>query len=84
MNASNAGRPGPTLAKAYSEDVGLSVFPVTIDLEREVLKATPWKGAGKPGKCVLTPEMKILDCYEGDDDEEGFAAIVADAAERGL
>ena len=55
-------------------------IPVTSDILQKVQDATPWNGLSRPGKCVLSPEMVMLECYEGDDDTLGFDAIKADAA----
>ena len=40
---------------------------------------TPYDGAARPGKCVLSPTMKLLSCYTGADDTKAFDAIKADA-----
>lgn len=67
-------------AAAYSKAVKVTNIPVTADPTAQVvLKATPWDANARPGKCVLSPEMKILKCYVGADDTEGFDAITADA-----
>ncbi len=42
------------------------------------MAAANYDEASRPGKCVLSPEMVILTCYAGENDDEGFAAIVAD------
>lgn len=52
---------------------------MTADLDQRVLSATPWDGSRRPGKCALSPEMQMLECYVGDDDTAGFAAIRAHA-----
>jgi hypothetical protein len=54
-------------------------FPVTADPTKQIFKATPYTGLGRPGKCVVSPEMKILNCYIGADDTAAFNAIKADA-----
>jgi hypothetical protein len=75
----NGGFPSGTDAQAYADVLGLKGFPVTADLDQRVLVATPWTGLSRPGKCVLSPDMVMIDCYVGDDDTRGFAAIRAHA-----
>lgn len=50
------------------------------DEDARVLDATPYTGNSLPGKCILTPEMKMLDCEAGRaDDDWAFAKIEEDA-----
>ena len=75
----NGNLPDGADAANYSKVVGVTKIPVTADPTAQVvLKATPWDAQARPGKCALSPEMKILKCYVGDDDTEGFDAIKAD------
>lgn len=48
------------------------------DGAKSTVAATPYDEAARPGKCVLSPDMVILHCYVGEDDTEGFDAILAD------
>lgn len=66
-------------AEAYADITGIEAMPVTADPPKQVLDATPWDGAGRPGKCALSPDMVILTCYTGEDDTQGFDAIRAHA-----
>ena len=51
------------------------------DTTAEVLNATPYAGFALPGKCVLSPEMEMLDCRQGgDEDSWAFDIIKAHAA----
>jgi len=75
----NGGHPTGGDAQAYADVLGLKGFPVTVDVDQRVLVSTPWDGLARPGKCVLSPDMVMLDCYVGDDDTRGFAAIRAHA-----
>ncbi len=52
--------------------------PVLGDGAKASVAATPYDEAARPGKCVLSPEMVILTCYAGENDEQGFDAIIAD------
>ena len=55
--------------------------PITVDPEQRILNgATPWDGNARPGKCAMSPDMVMLHCYTGEDDTEGFEAILAHAA----
>jgi hypothetical protein len=75
----NGGFPSGNDSQAYADALGLKTFPVTADLDQRVLVSTPWTGQARPGKCALSPDMVMLDCYVGDDDTQGFAAIRAHA-----
>lgn len=69
-------------AAAYWEAIGEPVFPVTVDPTAAMLDATPWEGSPLPGKCVMSPEMVMLDCYAGDEDDDAFTLIAEDWAAR--
>ncbi|MBX3131308.1 MAG: hypothetical protein KF718_31600 [Polyangiaceae bacterium] len=68
-------------AAYYASTLDIQI-PVTADVAFRLLEATPWTGAARPGKCILTPTMEILRCHVGEDDDEAFAAIVQHAAGR--
>ena len=76
------GLPDPIVAENYAEAVGNPDFPVLADPLAASIAATPWDGNTLPGKCVLTPEQVILDCFTGDDDAPAFELIAADWAAR--
>ncbi len=40
------------------------------DTDREVLDATPFNGEVAAGKCVLAPDLQILDCETGHGSEQ--------------
>lgn len=67
----------PTMDEAalYDEQIEASGFAVTANPAQDVITETPWDGYHLPGKCVLSPEMELLHCYDGEDDTEGFEAI---------
>lgn len=71
--------PGGDDAGKYAAAVKVNI-PVMADGLGQLLQATPWDGAARPGKCVLSPRMEMVHCYVGEDDTEAFAAIEADAA----
>ena len=76
----NGNPPTGSDAVAYAKETKINhLFPVTVDPTAQVLKDTPWDGMARPGKCVLTPEMKLLYCYVGSDDTQALAAIKKDA-----
>ena len=65
----------------YWEAADEPSFPVMADLTAEVLEATPYDGNALPGKCILSPEMQLLDCRSGgDEDDWAFDIIKAHAA----
>ena len=61
----------PEDAPGYAEYVGNPTNPVVADPDRAILDATPYDGSTLPGKCLLSPQMEILDCWTGhyNDDE---------------
>jgi hypothetical protein len=66
----------------YAEALGLSGFPVTADLDAASLLVLPYPGTILPGKCLLSPELVILGCTEGDPANEQLATwINEDAAQ---
>ena len=76
---------GTTLASesaAYHEVIGAPGFPVLADVNSSSLALTPYDGAALPGKCVLTPEMEILECIVSHDSTELLALIEQHAASR--
>jgi hypothetical protein len=76
------GPPHPADAASYWEAIGEPTFPVTVDPSGAMLEATPWEGSPLPGKCVLGPDMVLLDCYTGDEDGDAFTIMAADWAAR--
>ena len=77
------GLPDAEIAVDYWEAAEEPSFPVMADLAASVLEATPYTGNALPGKCILTPEMELLDCRSGgDEDDWAFDIIKAhDAAQ---
>ena len=67
--------PNAAFPAKFATELKLWSFPVLGDQVSGVLSATPYNGSVFPGKCALSPEMEILHCYSGEDDEEGFEAI---------
>lgn len=65
----------------YAETVDVYELPVLSSTDQGILTHTPYGGRTLPGKCILSPDMELLDCTEGHgDDAELFAAIEAHAA----
>ena len=54
---------------AYAEDIGEAPPNpgqlLASDLTQQSFDDTPYDGSGIPGKCVLSPEMEIIDCRSG-------------------
>lgn len=69
--------PDPEVAAEYAEVVDAKKrIPVLSDGNQGVLDHTPYDGNDLPGKCVLSDEMEILDCFVGHgDDAEAFDLI---------
>ena len=70
--------PDAAYAAIYADQTGIGDVPVLADGAKGTVAATPYDEASRPGKCVLSPEMVLLHCYAGEDDTEGFEAIVLD------
>ncbi len=67
-------------AEGYWRAVQEPEFPVTVDTSAAVFDVTPYTGDALPGKCVLSPEMVILACVAGEEqDDWAFDIIRADA-----
>lgn len=62
----------------YADQTNIGEIPVLADPDKAVVAAADYDEVSRPGKCVLSPEMVILACYDGENDDEGFAAIIAD------
>lgn len=72
----SGGPPDPDVAPSYAEALGNPDFAVLADTSAAIIDATPYQGTTLPGKCVLGPQMEILDCYTGDEDESAFETIL--------
>ena len=76
---SSGNPPNGTDAAVYDNGVGPLGIPVTADGSNQVLDATPWSGNARPGKCAMSPDMVMLECYTSEDDTAAFDAIKAHA-----
>jgi hypothetical protein len=64
-------------ASGYAEEVNAETVPVLASGDQGVLTATPWTGSPLPGKCLISPDMVMLDCYSGHgDDADAFDTIM--------
>ncbi len=59
----------------YAEDIDADGTPVLGDVDAAVLDAVPYDGATLPGVCLLSPDMALLTCLDG----EGRIPTLADA-----
>jgi hypothetical protein len=72
--------PEPDEAAQYAQDIGDPPYPVTASIDQAIVDATPWDGKALPGKCVLSSDMVLLDCWTGHGDfEAAFDLIEAHA-----
>jgi len=60
---------------SYAEYIGAEFMPVLGDQSGRLIEASGWDGNSMPGQCVLAPDMTMLDCYTGEDDEYAAALI---------
>lgn len=73
----NAGfPPSGSTAETYAEELGNPQIPVLADPDKAILTSTPWADSSLPGKCILTPEMEILECYTGHGNEAAFDVVL--------
>jgi hypothetical protein len=72
----------PQDAPSYHEYVDSPRIPVVADPERAFLEATPYDGSVLPGKCLLSPEMELVHCWTGADNDDEALDMVR--AEEGL
>lgn len=67
--------PNAKMGEKYAEKAGLATeFPVTSDTEDVVTSSIPWEGT-IPGKCAISTELEILDCWSNHKNDRGFNAI---------
>lgn len=66
----------PDLAVEYAEaiDAASSEFPVTLDMTGTIRDQIPWEGS-LPGKCAVSREMVMLQCWSSDRNTPGLNAI---------
>jgi hypothetical protein len=73
----NAGMPPDgSVAETYADELGNPQIPIVADPSKEILISTPWADSSLPGKCILTPEMEILECYTGHGNETAFDVVL--------
>lgn len=73
------GTPEPGLAADYHAAINEVEVPVFSDTEGLLLGITPYDGSSLPGKCALSPDMVILACIVGQENDEVLDAILEDA-----
>ncbi len=64
-------------AALYADAIASVSLPVMADPHQAMIDASGWDGTSMPGLCVLAPDMTMLDCWAGEDDERAKAAILA-------
>ena len=68
-------------AARYAERIDDPPYPVTVSIDQAIIDATPWDGSTLPGKCIVSPDMVLLECWTGHGDfDDAFALIEAHAA----
>ena len=74
----NAGLPpNGSVAETYATEIGWPDILVAADPAKAILDAVPWTDPTLPGKCILTPQMEILECYSGHGNDTAFEAVLA-------
>ncbi len=60
-----AGTPNPEDGEGYLDDVGEPPFPVLSNEAQDILDVVPYTGDPLPGKCLVSPEMELIECNHG-------------------
>ncbi|MFT4627877.1 MAG: hypothetical protein ACI8PZ_006569 [Myxococcota bacterium] len=66
-------------AAEYHDAIGAPKYGVMADPQAASLDHTPYDGQGLPGKCALSPEMEILGCTTGHQNDDLLDVIRAHA-----
>ncbi|MED5373774.1 MAG: redoxin domain-containing protein [Myxococcota bacterium] len=70
--------PNDQTAVDYAPNVGDPAIPVFADPERAWLEASPYDGSELPGKCLLSPDMELVQCWTGhDNDQDALDTILS-------
>jgi hypothetical protein len=67
-------------ALSYWEVVDEPDVPITADPDGQMFDATPFDGSPLPGKCILSPTMEILECEEGEAEDDWAFEIIEEHA----
>jgi hypothetical protein len=71
------------LSADYAETIGVAQeFPVFSDVDGTMEEIVPFSGA-RPFNCAVSPDMVILECWDGAAMRKGYKAIEADWEARG-
>lgn len=73
--------PNEDLAAAYHEELNSPELPVLGDTEEGILEASSFPGSPLPGKCLLSPEMELVECAYGHGNDVMFEALLDHAGE---
>ena len=76
--------PEPDVSVRYAEGIKVGQqIPVFADTTEAVLSHTPYDGEDLPGKCLLSPELELLHCWVGhDNDADAWQIASAHALAR--
>lgn len=68
----------PTVEEAadYWADIYEPPYPVTSNQAVDILEATAYPGSPLPGKCVISPDMEILECRAGHGEDDWAADAI--------
>lgn len=82
FQSNTGGLPAASAGESYWGRLGEPDYPVTSSVDAGILDVTPYSYPGQSlaGKCVLSPDMELLDCWAGHgEDTRGYEAIRAHA-----
>ena len=62
--------------------MGQPEFPVLSNEAQDALDITPYNGSPLPGKCVVSPEMELLECNHGHGSASWAGDVILDHLAR--
>ena len=65
----------------YADVIDARKLPVLADKQQAILSDTPYDGSRLPGKCLLSPEMEMVECWDGHAGIEELFEVMARHAE---
>ncbi len=79
FQGASGGEPVPEEADEYAKAIDVKRrIPVLSDLAIKTIDRTPYDGGTLPGICLLSPEMVMLECWEGEGESEKALEMIVD------
>jgi hypothetical protein len=68
--------PSAQAAATYAEAVEAEEIAVFADVDGEILRSTPYEGFEVPAKCLVSPQMEIIQCSAGEYADTSMFALI--------